>query len=377
MTSRSEQASAVANRREALNYPASGVPYRARRPFSRFNRAIAAAWTLAAVTVVSACGAPASKSPAGSPLARSVQPSPSPVQPEDLQGWLDQLAQSTGGAVALVRSREETWRGASGDAADGRPAEPGDRFSIASTTKTFVATVVLQLVGEGRLSLDDNAESLMPDGVLQLEGITVRQLLNHTSGIGTNSPPGAKHSYSNTNYAILGEIVEQVTGNPLEMEVLDRIFRPLGLADSSYGSASVGTDPDDLPAWLGAPAGSGEPASSGGIVSTTADLATFFEALLGGELLGEDELSEMLRTVDTSGDPLAARGAENSAGAGLGIFRLDLDCGSAWGHGGDLIGPGYSNQVLVSRDGSSIVIVAQNRMGWPRANATAIAMYCL
>ena len=82
----------------------------------------------------------------------------------------------------------------------------------------------------------------------------------------------------------------------------------------------------------------------------------------------------MLKTVDTGSEQLARQGPGH-AWAGLGIFGIELDCGVPWGHGGDY--PAYSNQVLVSRDGSKVVIVAQNVMGWPRASATAAEMYCL
>jgi D-alanyl-D-alanine carboxypeptidase len=292
-------------------------------------------------------------------------------------------------AVALVQSPERTWRGASGTAADGAPTDPGDLFEIASTTKTFVATVVLQLVGEGRLALDDSVERRLPGRVRDGDRITIRQLMNHTSGIGMGfdllpidrqgalqMQPGTEHHYSNVNYIILGLIVERLTGHPLDAVVLDRIFRPLGLKDSLYGSASLRTNRDGLPPWLGAGRAiwGGRVAGSGGIVSTAADLARFFRALLAGDLLKERELSEMQRTVDTSTDPLAGQSAA-PARAGLGIFEIKLPCGSTWGHGGDT--GGYSNQVLASPDGTKVVVVAQNTQGWPAANRTAAEMYCL
>ena len=101
---------------------------------------------------------------------------------------------------------------------------------------------------------------------------------------------------------------------------------------------------------------------------------TFFRALMRGDLLGEAEMTEMLRTVSTETDPLAGK-ASGDLRAGLGIFGFTLACGSPWGHGGDM--PGYSNQVLASRDGSTIVVVAQNTSGWPLANEVAEGMFCL
>jgi D-alanyl-D-alanine carboxypeptidase len=354
----------------------------------------AIAFIVAAVVVVSGCGASPTASPAGSAPSPSVQrkatPDASAVQRPDLQRALDELASATSsGAIAIVQSPQGTWRGASGNAGGGRPAAPGDRFGIASTTKTFTATVVLQLVGEGRLGLDDSVERWLPGRVLDGERVTIRQLLNHTSGIPDytslgppdrqlplQSEPGTKHSYSNTNYVILGLILEERTGESLDEVVRDRIFRPLGLRNSSYAWTPPEAAPDELPPWLGGEADvqSGSINGAGGIISTTADVARFVRALLGGELLRERELAEMLRTVDAGSDPLAQRGGGNPR-AGLGIFGFTLACGSPWGHGGDM--PTYSNQVLASRDGSEIVIVAQNTTGWSAANATALKMYCL
>jgi D-alanyl-D-alanine carboxypeptidase len=294
-------------------------------------------------------------------------------------------------AIALVETPGKTWRGAIGKAGDGRPAEPTARFGIASTTKTFTATVVLQLVGEGKLTLDDTVDRRLPGQVRDGGRITIRHLLNHTSGIPQGmsgvlpapdrqpplvSEPGTTHSYSNTNYLILGLVAEELTGESLDSLVLDRIFRPLRLDDSSFGSASLGVPGTNPPQWLGSSIESHSYWGAGGIVSTADDLATFYRALLGGELLAKVQLDEMLRTVDTGTDSLAQLGSGH-AWAGLGIFDIELDCGPAWGHGGDTALPPYSNQVLVSRDGSKVVIVAQNVMGWPGANATAAEMYCL
>jgi D-alanyl-D-alanine carboxypeptidase len=168
------------------------------------------------------------------------------------------------------------------------------------------------------------------------------------------------------NYVVLGLIVEKVTGRRLNQVVRDRIFRPLRLEDTSYGTAALLPHPNPIPAWLGAPEEfSGPVSGDGGIVSTTGDLARFFRSLLGGKLLPPNLLSEMTRTID----------ADSEFRAGLGLFQADLSCGSAWGHGGDE--PAYSNQVLAARDGSRIVIVAQNTLGWPSAKATAEEMYCL
>jgi D-alanyl-D-alanine carboxypeptidase len=278
-------------------------------------------------------------------------------------------------AVALVQTKAGIWRDASGNA-----TQAEDRFAIASTTKTFVATVVLQLADEGRLSLEDSVEHWLPGLIPTGRRITVRQLLNHTSGLADDLSslpparrvaaaaaqpllfrPGTDFSYANTNYVALGLIIEKVTGRRLDRVILDRIFRPLGLEDTSYGAAALQPE-DRMPAWLGVPVEFGSPvAGDGGIVSTTDDLARFFGALLGGELFGDRLLSEMRR-------------ARFDIGVGLGLFRFDLPCGSAWGHGGQY--PAYATMALASRDGAKVVVVAKPVFDFENVLAMAEALYC-
>lgn len=121
--------------------------------------------------------------PTGPSAPRANRP---PTDPAALQKQLDRVVEAgTPGVVGLVRTGERTWQGASGlgDLRANRPARAGDRFRVGSVTKSFVATLVLQLVGEGRLSLDDNLERWLPGLVPKGEQITVRELLNHTSGL--------------------------------------------------------------------------------------------------------------------------------------------------------------------------------------------------
>ena len=164
-----------------------------------------------------------------------------PADPAALQKQLDGVVEAGApGVVGLVRTGERNWQGASGlgDLRGNRPARAGDRFRIGSVTKSFVATVMLQLVGEGRLRLDDNLERWLPGLVPGGEKITARQLLNHTSGLYNYTDdlpepprrfrprelvaiatghkplfaPGTQFSYSNTNYILAGMLVERVTG---------------------------------------------------------------------------------------------------------------------------------------------------------------------
>lgn len=257
---------------------------------------------------------------------------------------------------------------------------------IGSVTKTYVATVVLQLAGEGALSLDDTAEDWLP-GVVQAEGIdggaiTIRQLLQHTSGLpdyavapdwgtedhfqrtrfeitdpmetvqaalaaGPVGAPGETWSYSNPGYVLLGMIIEEATGHHWAKAVHDRIVRPLELEDTYWAGFSAktpephaslyqrfepGGDLVDVTEYI-------DHDASGGLVSTTADTDRFMRALIGGDLLGDAELREMQRTVPVTGEGYDLIWPDGAA-YGLGIFRLGFDdCGDGlWVAGGDVTG---------------------------------------
>src|SRR5262249_22670208 len=153
---------------------------------------------------------------------------------------------------------EGTWRGAAGWAEfKKRRAAPDDRFAIESTTKTFVATVVLQLAGEGRLALDDTVQHRLPRVSPARPPITIRQLLNHSSGIPSDFAPsaaplvrakqiarqgcclfkpGTSTAYSNSDFVLLGLIVEKATGQSVDQVVTSRIIRRLHLRSTSYGT---------------------------------------------------------------------------------------------------------------------------------------------
>ena len=294
---------------------------------------------------------------------------PPPLPGAILQRMLVEDAdEHNAGAIALVEVNGRTWVGAAGGYQGTREADPGDRFDIGSTGKTFVATVVLQLVEEGRLSLDDTVERWLPGKVDGGGRVLIRHLLNHTSGLTVTpsgritviNPPGTVYGYSNTDYGLLGNVASAVTGRRFNQEVRDRILAPLGL-DATWMTPRGASAP-----WLGAAEGSCPLClpSAGGPNSTTSDLARFFQALLGGELLGEDMMATMKHTVPTG----------TELHAGLGIFRFDMPCGSAWGHGGEFTY--YSNQVLVSGDGSKAVVVARNARDWYSIKTLAEEMYC-
>jgi D-alanyl-D-alanine carboxypeptidase len=203
--------------------------------------------------------------------------------------------------------------------------------------------------------------------------ITIRQLLNHTSGLpetftfdeAVSGPllfePGSEFSYANANYVALGRIVEKVTGRNLADVVEERLVSPLDLEHTSYGTTGF---EEDGPDWLGGPeTPTREVDGDGGIVSTADDVATFFGALLSGKVLRPRLLAAMRRTVPT-----------RAAQPGLGIFYWRLPCGTAWGHGGTE--PQYSTMALSSADGTKTVVAAVNTFDFDDVLALAKQLYC-
>ncbi|MEU8087181.1 serine hydrolase domain-containing protein [Micromonospora sp. NPDC049101] len=292
------------------------------------------------------------------------------------------------------------WSDASGraDLRTGRPMRVDERIRIGSSTKTFTATVVLQLVAEGRLLLDAPIETHLP-GLVRGDGhdgrrITVRDLLWHTSGLPDHvdaldwdwvdrwryrhyssaelvamalaqPAPGAGWHYSTTNYVLAGLIVERVTGRDIGVEITRRIIRPLGLRDTYWpgdslrirgphprGYALAGAEQRrDVTEFNMSYGGAG-----GALVSTLADQNRFFAALLGGRLLDSVRLAEMTQTVPADPDRLwpAAR-------YGLGIISTPLaDCGGTryWGHGGTT--PGFRTLGGVTADGRRAQLVVND-----------------
>jgi D-alanyl-D-alanine carboxypeptidase len=325
--------------------------------------------------------------------------------PPALQQALDRLVtDGAPGAIALERRDGEEWHAASGvaDLATQEPISARDRYRIGSITKGFVSTVALQLVGERRLSLDDTVEQWLPGVVPNGAAITVRELMNHTSGIydyvdapfylgllrdplKTWQPlelvrlavahppvfaPGTSWSYSNTNYIVLGLIVAAVQKRPaaLQMaspaiEVYRRIVGPLGLRHTSFPL----TDPDirgphahgyviDPPPEWGLPAildttriNPSMAWTAGAIVSTLDDVADFHRALFAGRLLDPAQQQALETTVAVAPD----------VGYGLGVLKLQTPCGTAWGHDGGM--PSAVNISLTSPDGSRQAALMVNR----------------
>ncbi len=317
-------------------------------------------WSLLLLPLLCACPA--------SPEPEPERPEFPPALGDDLQHALALSSVEVGcpGAVLGVeRADGARWLGAVGyaDPATGRATETGDRFRIGSITKTFTAAVILQLVDEGDVHLDDVVEDYLPGLVPDGDRVTVRMLLQHRSGIPSYTdttyfvvhltdftppeeivavavaepplfPPGEGWSYSNTNFHLLGLITEQVTGLAWHEAVRARLLDPLALGETYFEGPESrpggivrghldGVDVTDAidTSWSWA---------SGGLVSTTADLATWQRGLLDGEVLSDGGLEAMLTDAGTpSGAP---------AGYGLGVYLRTAEEGRYVGHTGSTQG---------------------------------------
>ncbi len=292
----------------------------------------------------------------------------------------------------------------------GDAVTPRTHFRIGSVTKTFVSTVVLQLAEEGILDLDAPVDRILPDVVPGGRSITVGQLLEHTSGLydymkepgmSTNRwrgedrfrhhapedllsvafshrpyfAPGTDFRYSNTNYIVLGLLIEKATGMSYGDTVRQRILDPLGLRDTSLpgddatvrAPAVVARDPSN-PAVDVTEQNPSLDWAAGEMISTTADLSVFIGALMSGRLLSPAMLERMKRTVSMG----------MGFHYGLGIQRFDLPCGvRLWGHGGELLG--YLTYVFVGPHDRvmTMVLASASGDGFVEFAATAAAVFCL
>lgn len=316
--------------------------------------------------------------------------------PHEVEAALDRVvAAGAPGAVAFAGGR--TAVAGVADRRTGRRLRATDRVRIGSVTKSFTAVVALQLVGEGRLRLTDTVGRWLPGVFPSADRVTLRQLLNHTSGtvddIATpmmglfhgdrlrvwtpreilglvrDKPlrfgPGEGWAYSNTDYVLVGLMIERATGRSLEHELHRRIVRPLHLRHTSFpveqsrlgrrASRGYTLDLDT----------SGRPVpgplrdittyspsfawASGNGVSDAADVAHFFRALLRGRLLAPAQLRQALTTVATG---------QEGRRAGLGIEVSDSPYGPLVGHEGDMLG--FSTKALSSPDGRRQTVLAVN-----------------
>jgi D-alanyl-D-alanine carboxypeptidase len=323
----------------------------------------------------------------------------------ELQKAIQEIVDSGFTGVSLrVHDERGEWVGSAGAAELGETAKPPTNgyIRIGSNTKTFTATVVLQLVAEGKIGLDTSADDYLPELGLDRR-ITVRMLLQHTSGVfnftgdyypefvpgivwsgqewvdnrfKTYQPeelvrlalskparfePGTGWSYSNTNYVLARLLIEKVTGRSLAEEMRRLILEPLGLSgtvvpDTSpeipephahayyrYEDAGQQKTVDvtrQNPSWI---------STGGDMISTTQDLHTFISALVGGKLLPAPLLAEMCTPYPT-GIP--------NMDYGLGVFVVNTDGGTVISHNGGIAG--HAALMYSTPDGSKTLTAALN-----------------
>lgn len=354
-------------------------------------RRILAAGTAATVLTVAVTGGAASAAAA----------TPDRSTAHVLQHGLDDLHNvGITGTAGMVRDGDRVIRARSGvsDVDSGRPMPANGSFRIGSDTKTFVSVVLLQLVGEGRIGLDDPIERWLP-GVVDGNGndgrlVTVREVLQHTSGIYNYTDdlalgsedgylthrydhyteadlvaiamrhppmfaPGTGWSYSNTNYILAGMLVQAVTGHPWATEVRSRILIPLGLRHTGYPAdrptlpqphaeayQQVGPGPlvdvTDINTTVAD--------AAGGMISTTSDLARFWQALQRGRLLRPQQMAQLHQTVLAT----EYQALRPGVAYGLGIMWIPNRCGGYWAHWGGV--PGTSTLDGVTADGRRAVV---------------------
>jgi D-alanyl-D-alanine carboxypeptidase len=335
-------------------------------------------------------------------------PAPFPeASARDLQTTLNDAVKAEvapGVAVAVQRPGYELWSGAAGvaDIETRSPLTTSQRFRAGSVLKTAVATAVLQLVEHGKLSLESSVSQLLPGEITRrvhdADRITLRMLLDHTSGIPefddadfnarllaepthiwalnelldrafalpATFPPGGGFSYSNTDYVLLGQIIERAVGQPWRQVVRERVFARVGLSHSSLpeegnsrcdgcsrGYESIENQLIDATEVDPSMAG---PAGGDALVSSTQDLAKFLGELAKGKLFDAPATLElMLAFVDA---PIPE---EATTGYGLGVARFQMGDTQLFGHLGGAVG--FQSFMLYEPGSGTVVSGYMNRTG--------------
>jgi D-alanyl-D-alanine carboxypeptidase len=322
--------------------------------------------------------------------------------PGDVKRGLQRLVAAEGGPPGAIATmyrdgRLTVLRAGRSDAKRRGAPKPSDHMRIASIAKAFNGAVALHLVDEGRLGLDDTIGQRLSGMPAAWSGVTVRQMLNHTSGLpdytqskgfaeqakknpcGFVSPqriigwvrgeplefaPGSDYEYSNTDNIVVGLIVEAVTGRSYAQNLDQIVFRPAGLTQTSFPTkpalpkpfihgyvVEVGEPPADVSTFL-SPSGAW---ASGAIVSTPRDLNAFIRDDLGLGFFSRAQQEEQMRFVP-GGKSSPPGPGQNSAG--LALFRYTTKCGTVYGHTGNF--PGYVQFAAATADGSRAVTTSLN-----------------
>ncbi|MFE9663124.1 serine hydrolase [Streptomyces sp. NPDC005955] len=327
----------------------------------------------------------------------------------------DLVRQGAPGVIAQVRTGDRVWNGTAGvaDRTTGEARAANERFRIASITKTFVAATLLDQEADGLLSLDDTVEKWLP-GVVRGNGndgraITVRQLLNHSSGLREymsdpeyrrkfftkeyltsryeawpplrtvrvglahrpDFAPGDRHAYSNTGYVLAGMIIEKTSGNPYAQEIRERVLKPLGLRHTTLPGNTVtipgphprmysflSDDPQATEIHDVTEQNASQAFGDGDIISTTGDVNRFLQGLLAGRLLPRKQLDAMKRMLPNAGP------VQGYEAYGLGLYRYRTSCGTTvYGHSGGAAGGG-SEAVATETGHRSVTINVNADFAW-------------
>jgi D-alanyl-D-alanine carboxypeptidase len=273
-------------------------------------------------------------------------------------------------------------------------------YRIGSITKQFTSAAIMRLIEQGKLSLDDDMSKYLPEFPLQSHKVTIRQLLNHTSGIHSYTAdslwqktweqdltpqqivdfvaktpfdfnPGAGYRYNNTGYVLLGMIVENVTGHPYAAHLQSEFFTPLGLRQTSYCPSrttdtthAAGYDVQGDNVRPAAYLSMTHPYSAGALCSTVRDLVKWQRALAGGRVVSTASLARM-----TTPDTLGFTGPRLNYGYGLAPGQLGGK--RSVGHGGGV--HGFTTASMYFPDDSVNVVVFTNSNGGPDPLAANIA----
>ncbi|MEV6476541.1 serine hydrolase domain-containing protein [Streptomyces sp. NPDC051657] len=371
------------------------VPVRSRpdaplpRPRGRSRRRRAVVAALAAASLAGLMSGPAHAGGDGGD---------GPVDPE-LRRGLQAIVDTPGGppgaiAVLTTGGRSEVYRAGTSQLGTGRPPGTTDHMRIASTAKAFSGSVALQLAERGALRLDDTLGRQLPRLPAAWHRVTLRQLLNHTSGLPdyTEAPtfiaeltadprrrfdsrrlldyvagdplrfePGSAYRYSNSDNIAVALMAEAATGQRYEKLLAELVYRPLGLRDTSLPQGyrlpepylhGYAVEPPDAPEDVSTVLGASGVWASGGIVSTPRDLGAFIRGYAGGLGLGPEVRRQQLSFVEGSSEP-AGPGRNR---AGLAVFSYTTRCGTVYGHTGNF--PGYTQFAAGTKDGKLSLTVS-------------------
>lgn len=325
-----------------------------------------------------------------------------PPGPADVQRGLKRLVAKKGGppgAIATIYRDGKLTVLRAGRANVKRPGAPKatDHMRIASVAKAFSGAVALNLVRAGRLGLDDTIAQRLGGMPAAWGGVTVRQMLNHTSGLpdytqskgfakqarvnprGFVSPskiigwvradplefaPGSRYEYSNTDNIVIGLIVEAVTGQSYGQNLEQIVFGPAGLSETSFPTKPAlprpfihgyVIDPREGPVDVSTFLSSSGAWASGAVVSTPRDLNAFIRSYLGLRFFDAAQQQQQMQFVP-GGESSPPGPGQNSAG--LALFRYETKCGTVYGHTGNF--PGYVQWAAATADGTRVVTTSLN-----------------